>query len=101
MTMESDPRWSPEVRADIKMAMNSVIREAADIVQRRSHAGQWLPPGETDELGTNSALCTAARIWVLDKLEAQIQEARRVLDRVEAECREQTGVTSRPRQDSD
>jgi hypothetical protein len=99
MDMESDPRWSPEVRTDIKMAMNAVIREAADIVQRRSRAGQWLPPGEIDELGTNSALCTAARIWVLDKLEAQIREARQVLDRVEADCRAQSGVVPRSHED--
>lgn len=100
MTSESDPRLSPEIRTEIQMAMNAVVREAADIVRRRSESGRWLPPGEIDELGTNSALCTAARIWVLDKLEAQIQEARKVIDRVEVECRDYSGVVSR-RQDVD
>ncbi|MEU0596254.1 hypothetical protein [Streptomyces ardesiacus] len=98
MNQESDPRWSPEVRIDVQMAMNAVIREAADILQRRSSGGRWLPPLEIDEDGTNSALCTAARIWVLDKLEAQIREARQVLDRVEADCRAQSGVVVRPHQ---
>ncbi|MFD8902657.1 hypothetical protein [Streptomyces ardesiacus] len=101
MNQEADPRWSPDVRMTVQMAMNAVVREAADIVQRRSDGGRWVPPREIDEVGSNSALCTAARVWVLDKLDAQIREARQVLDQVEADCRAQAGVVIRPHQGDD
>lgn len=94
--MSESSRWSPTVRAEIQMAMNAVIREAHDIVTRRSEGGQWLPPGETGEVGDNPGLGRAAEIWVLAKLEAQIQEAREVISRVQHECAVESGISSKP-----
>ncbi|MCF6521966.1 hypothetical protein [Streptomyces sp. JJ36] len=87
-----NPRWSEETRREIQRAMNAVVREAADIAARRGEHGVWLPPGETAELGDNPALCTAARIWVLDRLEDRIREARQVIERVEHDCRVRSGT---------
>lgn len=88
----SNPRTSPEVRVEIQTVMNAVVREAGDIVTRRSRDGRWLPPGEVGELGSNTALGRAAEVWVLDRLEARIREAREVIERVQRESDAQSGI---------
>ncbi|WP_381798758.1 hypothetical protein [Streptomyces niveus] len=90
--MTDNPRWSKEVRWEIQRAMNAVVREAADVVTRRSSNGKWIAPGEIDELGDNPSLGMAGQIWVLDKLDAKIREAREVIERVQEECRTQSGI---------
>lgn len=90
--MTDDPRWSEDVRWEIQRAMNAVVREAADVVTRRSSNGKWIAPGEIDELGDNPSLGMAGEIWVLDKLDAKIREAREVIERVREECRAQSRV---------
>ncbi len=93
MTSSSpNPRTSPEVRDEIQTVMNALVREAGDIVTRRSRDGVWLPPGEISELGTNTALGRAAEVWVLDRLEARIREAREVITRVQRESDAQSGI---------
>ncbi|MGW6744858.1 hypothetical protein ACWGDX_29675 [Streptomyces sp. NPDC055025] len=99
MSRNESTKWSPEVRHEIQRAMNAVVREADDIVKRRSSDGRWLPPGEIDELGSNPALGAAGRIWVLDRLQTRIDEARAVIDRVEREARAESGISPRERRD--
>ncbi|MFJ6140542.1 glycosyltransferase family 2 protein [Kitasatospora sp. NPDC092286] len=87
-----DPKWNIDRRVEIHTAVNAVIREAADIVGRRSRNGRWTPPGEMVEGGTNSGLISAARVWVLDRLDRRIAEAREVLGQVEGECLDYSGI---------
>ncbi|MFJ8865995.1 MULTISPECIES: hypothetical protein [unclassified Streptomyces] len=91
--MSDNPRTSPQVRVEIHTAMNALVREASDIVTRRSRDGQWLPPGEIAELGTNTALGRAAEVWVLERLESRIREAREVIERVQRDSDAWSGVT--------
>ncbi|GAA2242795.1 MULTISPECIES: hypothetical protein [Kitasatospora] len=83
----SDPQWSHDHRVEIHGAVNAVLREADDIMKRRTRNGLWTPPGEIAEGGSNIGLVTAARVWVLDRLEARIRAAREVLDQVERDSR--------------
>ncbi|MFI6158182.1 glycosyltransferase [Kitasatospora sp. NPDC051170] len=87
-----DPKWSIDRRVEIHTAVNGVIREAADIVGRRSQNGRWTPPGEMVEGGSNGGLISAARVWVLEPLTRRMDEARQVLDRVEGECLDYSGI---------
>ncbi|WP_063795150.1 glycosyltransferase [Kitasatospora sp. MBT66] len=91
-----DPKWDVDRRVEIHTAVNAVIREAADIVGRRSRGGRWTPPGEMVEGGSNGGLISAARVWVLDRLDRRVAEARETLNRVEGECLDYTGIR-RPR----
>lgn len=86
------PQWNIDRRVEIHTAVNGVIREAADIVGRRSRGGRWTPPGEMVEGGSNGGLISAARVWVLDRLDRRITEAREVLDRVEGEHLDYAGI---------
>ncbi|MDH6123994.1 hypothetical protein [Kitasatospora sp. GP82] len=78
-----DPQWAYDRRVEIHSAVNSVLREADDLVKRRTRNGRWTPPGEISEGGSNIGLVTAARVWILDRLEARILAAREVLEKVE------------------
>ncbi|MFI9272965.1 hypothetical protein ACIGXM_19890 [Kitasatospora sp. NPDC052896] len=80
-----DPRWAYDRRVEIHQAVDGVLREAADVLARRSRNGRWTPPGEIAEGGSNIGLSTAARVWVLDRLAERIRAARAVLDEVESD----------------
>ncbi|OEJ62339.1 hypothetical protein BGM19_34330 [Streptomyces agglomeratus] len=88
------PPWSPDNRLRIQRAMNAVLREAADLVLRRTSGGQWWPPAET-EAGDVSGLILTARHLVLAPLEEVLKDARATLDDVERQVREYRGL-SRP-----
>jgi hypothetical protein len=64
--------------------MDEVVNEAFEIAVRRSGPrGRWLPPVEADESADLGVLAEAARERVLDRLQARINEARRVLDLID------------------
>lgn len=88
-----NPRWSPDVRRQIKSEMNGLMRELNDVLRRRSDSGRWLPPSETDELGDNASLARAGQ-HVLDKLEERISQARRLLEQVEKDAKRRSGISA-------
>lgn len=93
---EDHPAQSPERRQEIHDVIDAVIREAADVVTRRSSNGKWELPGDLGQYGDNYGLIRVARNEVLNKLEARITEARAVLDRIEDEARQASGISWRP-----
>lgn len=95
MTVDDDPRWSPDAHETITAEMNAVMRELSDILNRRSENGKkWVPPGEVGDFGDNMGLARAARVWVLDRLEERITKARRALDQVERDAAHYSGVSA-------
>ena len=92
MTSQEDPRWSSEIRSKIESEMNGLIHEIQDVLHRRSENGQWLPPGEINEVGDNVALAKAAKTWVLDRLTERIDRIRGALDEIERNAAQYTGV---------
>lgn len=93
---EPHPKDSPERRQEIYDAVDAVLREAANVVRLRSHNERWETPGDLDEFGDNYGLIRIARNEVLDQLQARITEAYQVLDRIEDEAKEASGITWRP-----
>lgn len=80
-----DPAWDPDVRWRVQFALNQLIRTADDVLTRYSDRRSWYIAPDPVPSGDVHGLITAGDRQVVQRLQAQIDATRAVMDAVEGE----------------
>jgi hypothetical protein len=86
MNPELDPSRDPEVRRRVNAALNDVLFTAKDVLWRYTDAdGMYVEPSGVADGGDVTGVINAGMVQVVNRLQAQLDEAREVMRTVYAE----------------